>query len=160
MLRDQAPMLIDTHCHLDATEYDTDRDAVAAAARNAGVEIVVPSVGRFNFDAVQQTCSRYRGCHTAYGMHPMYIHLHQASDVAELRAWLERERPVAIGEIGLDLFQTCIARPGVNQADYALQEALFKEQLKLARDFDLPVLLHIRRANDQALKHLRRIGVK
>ncbi|HYP67082.1 MAG TPA: TatD family hydrolase, partial [Thiobacillaceae bacterium] len=46
------------------------------------------------------------------------------------------------------------------QADYALQEALFKEQLKLARDFDLPVLLHIRRANDQALKHLRRIGVK
>ena len=152
--------LIDTHCHLDAAEYDADRDAVAAAARAAGIEIVVPSVARFNFAAVQKTCARYPGCHAAYGMHPMYVHVHQPADLDELHARVRAERPVAIGEIGLDLFQTRIDRPGVDEADFRQQEFFFKEQLKLARDFDLPALLHIRRANDQILKHLRRIKLK
>jgi TatD DNase family protein len=153
-------MLIDTHCHLDAAEYDTDRDTVAAEARAAEVEIVVPSIGRLNFAAVRSACARYPGCYAAYGMHPMYAHIHQPSDIDELRVWIEREKPVAIGEIGLDLFQTRIDRPGVDEADYAQQEFFFQEQLKLARDFDLPVLLHIRRANDQILKHLRRVKLK
>ncbi len=153
-------MLIDTHCHLDATEYDADRDAVAAAARNAGVTIVVPSVARSNFNRVRDNCARYPGCYAAYGMHPMYIHVHQRADIDELRAWVQAERPVAIGEIGLDLFQTRIDRPGVDAADFQVQEQFFKEQLKVAKDFDLPVLLHIRRANDQILKHLRRIKLK
>jgi TatD DNase family protein len=153
-------MLIDTHCHLDAAEYDSDRDTVAAEARAAGVEIVVPSIGRLNFAAVRSTCARYPGCYAAYGMHPMYAHIHQPSDIDELHAWVQREKPVAIGEIGLDLFQTRIDRPGVNEADYTQQEFFFKEQLKLAHDFDLPVLLHIRRANDQILKHLRRVKLK
>jgi TatD DNase family protein len=152
--------LIDTHCHLDAAEYDADRDAVAAAAHDVGVEIVVPSVGRFNFASVRENCARYPGCYLAYGMHPMYIHIHQSSDIDELRAWVQREKPIAIGEIGLDLFQTRIDRPGVDEAEFPAQEQFFKEQLRLASDFDLPVLLHIRRANDQILKHLRRIRVK
>jgi TatD DNase family protein len=153
-------MLIDTHCHLDAAEYAADRDAIAAAARDAGVEIVVPSVARFNFAAVRENCARYPGCYPAYGMHPMYIHVHQPSDIDELRAWVQREKPVAIGEIGLDLFQTRMDRPGVDEAEFLVQEQFFKEQLKIAKDFDLPVLLHIRRANDQILKHLRRIKLK
>ncbi len=153
-------MLIDTHCHLDAAEYDADRDTVAAAAHNVGVTIVVPSVARSNFAAVQDTCARYPGCYAAYGMHPMYVHVHQSADIDELRTWVQREKPVAIGEIGLDLFQTRIDRPGVDQADFQLQEQFFKAQLKLAKDFDLPVLLHSRRANDQILKHLRCIKLK
>jgi len=66
---------------------------------------------------------------------------------------------VAIGEIGLDHFQSRIGSPGVHEEDLAQQEFFFVEQLKLARKYDLPVLLHIRRANDQVLKNLRRIRV-
>jgi len=153
-------MLVDTHCHLDATEYDPDRDAVASAAHQAGVDIVVPSVGRFNFDSVKASCARHPGCYAAYGLHPMYINIHRPEDLGELRTWVGREKPVAIGEIGLDFFQTRIDRPGVETAEFEIQEQFFKEQLRVARDFDLPVLLHVRRANDQILKHLRRIRVK
>jgi TatD DNase family protein len=88
------------------------------------------------------------------------VHVHQNSDIDELRAWVQREKPVAIGEIGLDLFQTRIDRPGVDVADFQVQEQFFKAQLEIAKEFDLPVLLHIRRANDQILKHLRRIKLK
>ena len=144
--------LVDTHCHLDAAEFDGDRDSVAEAARHAGVAaIVVPAVEISNFPAVQSCCARHPHCLAAYGLHPMYIARHRPEHVAELRAWVERERPLAVGEIGLDLF--------VRGLDYATQEFYYAEQLKLARDFDLPVLLHARRANDQILKHLRRLGI-
>jgi TatD DNase family protein len=81
----------------------------------------------------------------------MYIDVHRETHLAELRQWLDTRRPVAIGEIGLDLF--------VRDLDYARQEYFYVEQLKLARAYDLPVLLHCRRANDPILKHLRRIRV-
>lgn len=145
-------MLIDTHCHLDAAEFDLDRDQVAARARAAGVEtIVVPAVERANFAAVLDCCRRYPGCYPALGIHPMYVDRAQAADLDLLRAAVAREKVVAIGEIGLDFFV-----PGY---DPEAQEFYFAEQLKIARDSGLPVLLHIRRAQDQILKHLRRIQV-
>lgn len=144
---------IDTHSHLDAGEFDADRDAVYDRARAAGVAIqVVPAVSRANFAAVAAACRRYPGCLPAWGLHPIYIDVHQDADLAALRRQIETWRPVAIGEIGLDLFV-----PGL---DYATQERFYVEQLKIARDYDLPVLLHCRRANDQILKHLRQVGVK
>lgn len=152
-------MLIDTHCHLDATEYDADRDAVAQRALEAGVErIIVPSVAAFNFQATVN-CRQYPGVEIALGMHPMYVHVHQEAHLAQLEEAIRIHQPVAIGEIGLDRFQSCIDRPGVLEHDLHLQEFYFSEQLKLARKYNLPVLLHIRRANDQILKFLRRIKV-
>ncbi len=146
-------MLIDTHCHLDAAEFDADRDRVAAAAHAAGVEVmVVPAVERANFDAVLRCCAQYSGCRAALGIHPLFVGRAQPDDLEILRDNVGRERPVAIGEIGLDFF--------VADFDPALQERYFVEQLKIAREFDLPVLLHIRRAQDAILKQLRRIGVK
>jgi TatD DNase family protein len=145
-------MLIDTHCHLDAAEFDPDREQVAAAARAAGVGVqIVPAVERANFNAVLDCRSRYPGCVAALGIHPMYVDRSQAGDLDVLRGLVSHEQPVAIGEIGLDFFV-----PGY---DAEAQAFYFVEQLKIARDFDLPVLLHIRRAQDQILKHLRRIGV-
>ncbi|MFN3593228.1 MAG: TatD family hydrolase [Thiobacillaceae bacterium] len=142
--------LIDTHCHLDAGEFDADRDAVYARARAAGVAIqVIPAVTAANFDAVAATCRRYPDCLPAWGLHPMYIHVHHRDHLRRLREWIEAWRPVAVGEIGLDLF--------VRDLDYATQEYYYTEQLKIARDYDLPVLLHCRRANDQILKHLRKL---
>jgi TatD DNase family protein len=82
----------------------------------------------------------------------MYIDVHRPEHLADLRTQIETQRPVAIGEIGLDLF--------INNLDYATQEFFYVEQLKIAQEYDLPVLLHCRRANDQLLKHLRKIRVR
>ena len=146
-------MLIDTHCHLDAAEFDADREAVHAAARAAGVEtIVVPAVEVSAFARTRETVSRYPGCVAAYGIHPLYVMQAADDDLAALRQWLLAERPVAVGEIGLDLY--------VADIDPARQEHFFVEQLRLAREFDLPVLLHVRRAVDVVLKQLRRFKVR
>lgn len=151
-------MLIDTHCHLDAVEFAADRDAVFLAAREAGVAgIIIPAVGQDNFAAVRDSCLRYPGCFPAYGIHPLHIDKATEVDLSTLREWLAHELigmlpPVAVGEIGLDYYV-----PGF---DALRQKFFFVEQLKIAREFDLPVLLHVRRAVDQALQCLRRVRVR
>ena len=149
------PALTDTHCHLDAAEFETDRDAVMAHAVAGGVtHIIVPAVTAENFSAVQATCVRYPSCRPAFGLHPVYAMQHQPADLARLRTAVTEmcPRPVAIGEIGLDLF--------VGDVDIAQQIYYFTEQLKIAREFDLPVLLHTRHANDEIMKQLRRFGIR
>jgi TatD DNase family protein len=146
-------MLIDTHCHLDAAEFDADREAVHAAAVAAGVErFVIPAVAVDGFAKAKAVVGRYPGCVAAYGIHPLYVMQARDSDLDILRDWLVQEKPVAVGEIGLDHF--------VSEVDPVRQEFFFVEQLKVARDLDLPVLLHVRRAVDPVLKQLRRIGVR
>ncbi len=146
-------MLIDTHCHLDAEQFDADRAAVIGQARRNGVEaIVVPAIGVSNFDAVAALCAHDAGCAYALGIHPMYVERAEPADLDTLRMRIERDRDdpalVAVGEIGLDHFV-----PGL---DRARQEFFLVEQLKIAREFDLPVLLHVRRSQDALLKQLRR----
>jgi TatD DNase family protein len=141
-------IFIDTHCHLDAAEFGDSQAALVEAALAAGVgRIVVPSIARANFDAVRQLCERFPACAPAYGIHPMYTGAATPNDLDILRSYLLEHRPVAIGEIGLDFF--------IEPCDRARQEHYFAEQLRLAHEFDLPVLLHIRRAQDTVLKHLR-----
>ena len=148
-------MLVDTHCHLDAREFDGDRDEVIAGARQAGIGImVVPSVDRASFDAVAALCHDYPSCAPAYGIHPMYVEHAREEDLASLGEMLaaHHDACVAVGEIGLDHF--------VPERDEKRQEFFFVEQLKLAREFDLPVILHVRRAVDAVLKQLRRYRVR
>ena len=146
-------VLIDTHCHLDAAEFDEDRTLVIQRAQQNGVAmIVVPAVQCAAFAAVLALHEQHAACAPALGLHPMYIHAHLPEHLAILRATVAHQRPVAIGEIGLDLFV-----PGL---DFNIQEYYFTEQLKIARDFDLPVVLHSRRANDQVLKQLRRFDIR
>lgn len=146
-------MLIDTHCHLDAAEFDADRDAVYAAAMAAGVrQIVVPGVTVNRNFRPKLKIADYPACYEAYGIHPLYVDQSSPEDLSRLRAWLQQAPPVAVGEIGLDFY--------VSGLDVERQTHFFVEQLKLAREFDLPVLLHIRRAVDPVLKQLRRIGVR
>jgi TatD DNase family protein len=145
-------MLIDTHCHLDAAEFDADRNEVAARAVAAGVTtIVVPSVERANFGAVASVCREFPQCRPAYGIHPMFVDRAREEDLDALRETLKREPAVAIGEIGLDGF--------IEPRNDESQAWWYGSQLKLAREFDLPVLLHVRRAVDAILKDLRRIVV-
>lgn len=146
-------MLIDTHCHLDAAEFEADRDAVYSTAIAAGVErIMVPAVAADGFSKTKTVVERYPVCAAAYGIHPLFVMQAAEADLGTLRDWLAREKPLAVGEIGLDLF--------VSDSDPARQTYFFVEQLKLAREFDLPVLLHVRRAVDPILKQLRRIRVR
>ncbi|HYF59786.1 MAG TPA: TatD family hydrolase [Burkholderiaceae bacterium] len=146
-------MLIDTHCHLDAAEFDADRDAVVGAAIAAGVaRIVVPAVEIGNFGAVRSLAARHEGVRYALGIHPLFVDRASDDDLARLRAEVEASlddpRFVGVGEIGLDHFV-----PGL---DRARQERFLAEQIRVARDFDLPVILHVRRAQDGVLKQLRR----
>jgi len=144
-------MWTDTHCHLDAAEFDADRDAVVARARAAGVaQIVVPAVARANFDTVR-TLAHAHGFAYALGIHPLCVGQANDDDLRQLSDALAEHRGdprlVAVGEIGLDHFV-----PGL---DRARQAQFYVEQLKLARRFDLPVILHVRRSADTLLKHLR-----
>lgn len=147
-------MLIDTHCHLDAAEFAADRAACHAAAQAVGVgKLLVPAVSVANFPAVTAVCRDFSGCYPAYGIHPLYLDTVQsvATAAEQLADYLHTHPAVAVGEIGLDFFV-----PGL---DVVQQEALFIAQLKIARQFNLPVVLHVRRAVDAILKNLRRYPV-
>lgn len=143
--------LIDSHCHLDAAEFDADREAVIARARDAGVvHQVIPAVDAAGWPGLRALCRDQADLHPAYGLHPMYLASHREAHLPLLREWLERERPLAIGECGLDYF--------VEGLDPASQHHYFDGQLRLARDFDLPVIVHARRAVDAVVTAIRRIG--
>jgi TatD DNase family protein len=153
-------MWIDTHCHLDAGEFGVEADAIAAqAARDRVSWIVIPAVARANFAAVAGLADRQANCTYALGIHPIFVPQAAEADLAALRdavaAAMDDPRFVAIGEIGLDFFLPELCTPAMRQK----QEHFYSEQLKIARDFDLPVLLHVRRSQDIILKYLRRIRV-
>jgi TatD DNase family protein len=146
---------IDTHCHLDAPEFDADRAEVAARARAAGVGLMVlPAVHARDFEALRRLAHEHDAAY-ALGIHPLYVDQSDDADLARLRdalvAWRDDPRLVAVGEIGLDHFV-----PGL---DRARQDRFYEAQLKLARDAALPVILHVRRSADGLHKHLRRIAV-
>ena len=144
--------LIDTHCHIDVEDFDNDRDAVLARSRQAGVKrIVVPAVLASGWDHLLDLCRREDGLYPALGLHPVFVDRHSDADVAALAERVAHERPLAIGEIGLDFF--------VEAADRQRQQALFEAQLCVARDAGLPVVLHVRKAHDQVLATLKRIRV-
>lgn len=144
-------LLIDTHCHLDAPAFDATRDTVVQAALQAGVgRIVVPAIAAETFDDTVRMRTRY-GCQIAFGLHPMYCDRHLDDHLARLEQAILTHQPVAVGEIGLDGW--------VPDSDPRRQEALFVEQLRLARQYALPVLLHVRKAQDRVLKYLRQIPV-
>ncbi|OIR12395.1 putative deoxyribonuclease YjjV [mine drainage metagenome] len=147
-------MLIDTHCHLDAAEFDADRDLIASSALQQGVsKIVIPAVARNNFDAVLEICLQHKHCAYALGIHPMFVDNSAIDDVDMLRAYVQANNPVAIGEIGLDYF---VYKPSINPANIERQVFFFTEQLKIAKQHQLPVLLHVRNAVDDVLKYLRK----
>ncbi len=141
----------DSHCHIDAAEFDADRDEVLARAAAAGVgTIVAPAVSAEGWPKLRDIARSFPQVAPAYGLHPMYLAEHRLEHLALLREWIERERPVAIGECGLDFF--------VEGLDPDAQREFLIGQLRLAREFDLPVILHARRAVDEVTALLRRIG--
>lgn len=153
-------MWIDSHCHLDAAEFEGNTKTVVQEAQALGVTtIVVPAVERANFAAVAQLAQEFALCRYTLGIHPLFVPQAQEDDLILMRqavqAALSDPQFVGIGEIGLDYFVPLLCTPEMR----VKQERFYSEQLKIARDFALPVLLHVRRSQDMVLKHLRRISV-
>jgi TatD DNase family protein len=151
-------MWIDTHCHLDAHEFGAQSQEVALRAAAAGVSmIVIPAVERGNFEAVASLAGTAGNASYALGIHPICVPQAREEDLAALRttvaAALDDPRFVAIGEIGLDFFLPMLCESAMRDK----QDHFFREQLRIARDFGLPVLMHVRRSQDQVLKHVRQI---
>ena len=151
-------MWIDTHCHLDAHEFGGESVEQARKAREQGVGmIVIPAVETANFSVVADLAAGVdNGCY-ALGIHPIYVPNAKEDDLLLLRqrveAALADPRFVALGEIGLDFFIPMLTEPAMRDK----QIFFFREQLKIARDFELPVLMHVRRSQDVVLKHARQI---
>ncbi|MFG6449084.1 TatD family hydrolase [Roseateles sp. BYS180W] len=148
-------MWIDTHCHLDATEFDTDREAVLLRARSAGVvQLVLPGVSSAQMEPMRDMAQRW-GLAYALGIHPLYVQGEGEAALEQLAQALARWRDdpllVAVGEIGLDYFV-----PGL---DVHKQQVFLQAQLRLAAQHGLPVLLHSRRSVDHVLAALRRTPV-
>ncbi|UPG92013.1 TatD family hydrolase [Luteibacter aegosomaticola] len=143
--------LIDTHAHLDDSSFDADRGAMFERAAQAGVRRwIVPAIDRGNWEAIERLCASREGVYPAYGLHPMFLPSHRDEHLDELPAWLEQKRPVAVGEIGLDFY--------VEGLDLDRQRAIFERQLHIAKEHDLPVIVHARRAFEETIHTLRRIG--
>ena len=149
---------IDTHCHLDAHEFAPDTAAVRArAAARQVAHCVLPAVAVRNFDAVRQLAHALSDSY-ALGIHPLCVPEAQDADLQALDAALTRHqsdpRLVAVGEIGLDYFVPALTESPLRER----QDYFYREQLKLARQHGLPVILHVRRSADKLLKHLRALA--
>jgi TatD DNase family protein len=145
------PALIDSHSHIDAAEFDGDRGEAIARARTAGVAMqVVPAVDVAAWPGLRDLCAREPGLFPAWGLHPTFLPRHRPEHLHQLRDWLHQHRPVAVGECGLDFW--------IDGLDRDEQQRYFLAQLRLAREFDLPVIVHARKAFDEVTAALRRIG--
>ncbi len=149
--------LIDTHTHLDFPDFDADREDVLQRCRSLGVErMVVLGVYQRNWQRLWDLTLAHPELHAAFGLHPVYIDDHKPEHLTELGEWLERlkgqSQLCAVGEIGLDYY--------VEGLDKARQQQTFEAQLQLAADFNLPVLLHVRRSHADVIATLKRHKLK
>lgn len=140
--------LFDTHCHLDFNVFEPDRIRVLERARDVGItDILVPSVSYKNWQAVLDLQEKFEGIHVALGMHPMFLEQHRAEDITALDRMVEQSACQAIGECGIDLF--------VKGLDKQKQIDIFVEHLRLAKKYDLPLIIHARKSLDIVLKYIR-----
>lgn len=146
-------VLIDSHCHLDDDRYDQIRDQVVARAQAAGVRrFVVAATTRARWSKLEEVVNRYPGSYPSYGLHPWFMDEHRPQDPAALDDWLHSHPAIALGECGLDFYRS--------RDDEAAQLALFRNQLEIASNHGLPVILHVRKAMDETLRELRQSRVR
>lgn len=145
--------MIDTHCHFDDASFALDRAQVLTEMQALGVsDLIIPAVTQASWGGIQALCKQHSQLHAAYGLHPIYLAEHQDEHLKQLELFVRehREQIVAVGECGLDFYLPELA---VQQ-----QTALFIAQLKLAKNFDLPLIVHARRSVDAVLSCIRRVG--
>jgi TatD DNase family protein len=149
--------LIDTHAHLDFESFDADRSNVLGNSQHLGVErMVVLGVYQRNLQRVWDLALDEPSVYAALGLHPVYLDEHRPEHLQQLRDRLTHlaghPKLCALGEIGLDYYVESLDRPR--------QQQLFEQQLQLAADFNLPVLLHVRRSHADTIAALKRFRLK
>ena len=146
--------MLDTHCHIDEEAFEADREAVIARQREAGVEaMIVPGVNVHSIDTVMDVCKAHPGyCFPALGLHPEDVKEDWKEQLAVIEAAIRAHRSelVAIGEIGLDYYW--------DKTYKEQQQEVLRHQLLLARELDLPVILHNREATEDILRIVKEIG--
>ncbi|ASJ71095.1 TatD family hydrolase [Granulosicoccus antarcticus] len=151
MQRQLAPSLIDSHVHTDDDRLQPDQATIMQSARAANIIAqIVPGISQPLWPRVKALCDAHSDLYPCYGLHPCFPEEHKPLHIDELKRWLEREHPVAVGECGLD-YQ-------IVDADKVQQQQLFEAQLSLAREFDLPVVIHARKAVEQVINMIRASG--
>lgn len=141
--------LIDSHVHLDDPAFAHDRDAVILRAKETGIDgMIVPGVDFESWPRIKALCASHEHVHACYGLHPVFLTRHTPAHLQALPVWLDRERPVAVGEIGLDFH--------LPDLDRERQRFYFSQQLQLARERNLPVIVHARDALEEVSLTLRR----
>lgn len=146
-----APSLIDSHVHTDDERLQLRLQEILQAARAANIIAqIVPGISRRLWPRVRALCEGQPELYPCYGLHPCFHDEHAAEDLLELAYWLGRERPVAVGECGLD-YQ-------IANADKPRQQEMFASQLALAREFDLPIVIHARKAVEDVIDMIRSSG--
>ena len=141
--------IFDTHAHYDDSRFDGDRDAVLAALPEAGVELVLdPGCDLPSSRAAAALAERYSHVYAAAGIHPENCVGFQDADLAALRQLLAQPKVVAIGEIGLDYYWE-------ENPPRDFQQMVFRKQLALAEELELPVIVHDREAHGDSLSIIR-----
>lgn len=143
--------MIDTHSHIDGEEFDEDRDQAIERAKTTGVEkIFVPAIDLKSISSVLDTCSRYPGyAYPMIGLHPEEVKDDWREVVSEMKHMLDNSSHpfIAIGEIGLDYYWS-------REYEHQQLEA-FEEQVKWAVEYDLPLMIHCRKAQNEMVAILR-----
>ncbi len=142
-------MIIDSHCHIDFKDFDHDRTQVINRAASANIKkIIVPGVMKNTWKNIKSCCDEFSGLYPCYGLHPYFISNHLPLHLKNLKTWIDKNKPVAVGECGLDFF--------IKNLDINLQSFYFEQQLDIALEFNLPVVTHARKSTEAVIKAIKK----
>ena len=142
-------MIIDSHCHIDFEVFDNDRSQVIQHAKKTGVEkIIVPGVIHDTWDKIVSCCNEFSELYPCYGLHPYFINKHKQQHLINLKTYIDKYNPVAVGECGLDFF--------LKSLDIKQQTFYFEQQLDIALEFNLPVVIHARKSTEAVINAIKK----
>ena len=138
-------MLVDTHAHLDFRDFDSDRDDVVIRAEKAGVSFIInPGCDLATSRKAVKLSETYGSVYTAVGIHPNSTSEASPGDIFEIARLAENRSVVAVGETGLDFYR--------DRSPKEVQVRAFRGQLELARELELPVIIHFRRVEYEGIE--------
>ena len=142
-------MIIDSHCHIDFEQFDNDRAQVIQRASSANIQkIIVPGVMKNTWQRIKSCCHQFNSLYPCYGLHPYFVSQHQPQHLVDLKTWVDSNKPVAVGECGLDFY--------IKNLDVNLQTLYFEQQLDIALEFNLPVVIHARKSTEAVIKTIKK----
>ena len=137
--------LIDTHTHLFAQQFDEDRSEIVNRALEKGVQqMLLPNIDSSSIQPMLNLCTEFpNNCFPMMGLHPCDVKENYLEELVIIEEWLQNEKFVAVGEIGIDLYW--------DKSTLSIQEDAFRKQVELAKNYRLPIAIHVRNSFDEVL---------